>query len=268
MPRIAYIMSRFPKLTETFVLYEILGIQRQGIDVHIFPLQREPVDVMHAEARELVESANFTKFLAWESIASHLYFLMRMPRTYLKTLFDLIRCNFGSRRYLGGAIAFFPKAVHMARVMQSRGIEHVHAHFASHPAAVAFVIGRLAKIPFSFTAHGSDLHRDKHMLTEKVSEAAFVVAIAEFNRKIIIDHCHGRFAEKVKVVHCGVNPSEFMQKSNECDSRERVSIICIGTLHEVKGQTFLIQACGKLRDKGVAIDLHLAGDGPDSQMLQ
>ena len=40
-PKIAYIMSRFPKLTETFVLYEILAMEEQGAQVELFPLLRE-----------------------------------------------------------------------------------------------------------------------------------------------------------------------------------------------------------------------------------
>ncbi len=33
--RVAYMMSRFPKLTETFILYEILAVEAQGTDVEI-----------------------------------------------------------------------------------------------------------------------------------------------------------------------------------------------------------------------------------------
>ena len=35
---IAYIMSRFPKLTETFVLFELMALERQGAAMEVFPL--------------------------------------------------------------------------------------------------------------------------------------------------------------------------------------------------------------------------------------
>ena len=38
--KVAYVMSRFPELTETFILYEILAMERQGIRVEVYPLLR------------------------------------------------------------------------------------------------------------------------------------------------------------------------------------------------------------------------------------
>ena len=70
--------------------------------------------------------------------------------------------------------------------MERDGVAHVHCHFANHPAAAGFVIHRLTGIPYSFTAHGSDIHVDTHMLREKVREAEFVVAISSYNRDVIL----------------------------------------------------------------------------------
>ena len=62
----------------------------------------------------------------------------------------------------------FPKVAHAAAaMMQAEGVTHVHCHFANHPALAGFVIHRLTGIPFSFTAHGSDLHVDRRMLAPR-----------------------------------------------------------------------------------------------------
>ena len=37
--KVAYIMSRFPKLTETFVLFEMVAVERQGVQIELYPLQ-------------------------------------------------------------------------------------------------------------------------------------------------------------------------------------------------------------------------------------
>src|SRR5687768_12760158 len=63
--RVAYLMSRFPKLTETFILFELLAVEKQGIDVEIYPLLREHPPVMHPEAVALVERAHYQPFLSW-----------------------------------------------------------------------------------------------------------------------------------------------------------------------------------------------------------
>ncbi len=265
-------MSRFPKLTETFVLYEILAVERAGLEIEILPLQRERTNMMHREAARLVERARFTPFLmSWSLILAHVHFLSRKPGTYVSTLWTLISANWGSRRYLMGAIAFFPKAVLMARLVSEQGLTHIHAHFASHPAAVAFVIHRLTGIPFSFTAHGSDLHRDRHMLREKVAAAKTVVAISDYNRDVILTECDADDAEKVVVIHCGVDTARFRPRDTPTPfEREEgpFSIVCTGSLHAVKGQRTLIEACRRLRDFGCHFVCHFAGDGPDRDELE
>ena len=291
--KIAYVMSRFPKLTETFVLYELLALEEQGVDTAIYPLLRgcgtpedperatlfskfrdllraRPATVMHAEAGPLVERAHYTPFLNWAILKSQLWFLWRRPLAYCRALAALVRGTWGSRNYLLGGLAYFPKAVHLAARMQADRVDHIHAHFASHPAAVAFVIHRLTGIPFSFTGHGHDLHVDTHMLREKVAEAAAVITISEYNRELIVAECGEQFREKVHVVHCGVDTRVFRPASVRDEaSRDRpFTIACVGTLYEVKGQRYLIEACRLLLDRGVDFECHFVGDGGDLESLQ
>jgi len=264
--KVAYMMSRFPKLTETFVLYEILAVQQQGVNVALYPLQRERTDVMHPEARPLVAAAHFQPLLSWPILRANARFLARRPRAYLSTLWDMLRANWGSARYFTGALVFWPKTVRFAEMMQAEGVEHVHAHFASHPAASALIIHRLTGIPYSFTAHGSDLHRDRHMLCEKTAEAAFVATISEFNKRIFVDVCGEGARERVQVVRCGVDTGQFTPTPRPAFDRP-LEILAIGTLHEVKGQTHLIEACRLLREQGVRFRCRFVGDGPDQAKL-
>ncbi|GIV82266.1 MAG: hypothetical protein KatS3mg051_1620 [Anaerolineae bacterium] len=120
-PRVAYMMSRFPKLTETFILYEMLAVQAQGVTVELFPLQRERTSVMHPEAAPLVERAHYQPLLSWAILRAHWHYLRRKPRAYLGALRDLLRANWGSARYFAGALAFFPKAVRFAQLMEAAG---------------------------------------------------------------------------------------------------------------------------------------------------
>jgi glycosyltransferase involved in cell wall biosynthesis len=273
--KVAYIMSRFPKITETFVLYEMLALEEQGVQVEVYPLQRERTQVMHPEARPFVARAHFTPLLSWPILQAQFYYLLRQPLLYFAVLQTLVRANWGSSRYLAGALVFFPKAVYFARRMATDSVTHIHAHFASHPAAVAYVIHRLAGIPYSFTAHGSDLHRDRHMLCEKVADAAFVAAIAQFNKDIILAECRGAAREqelddKVVVLHCGVDTQVFLPRTEPTPfelGRGPFTILCIGTLHEVKGQTYLIEACRLLHARGVDFALRFVADGPDLARL-
>ena len=148
-------------------------------------------------------------------------------------------------------------------------VTHVHAHFANTPAAAALTIHRLTGLPFSFTAHGSDLHRDQHMLLQKVKEAEFAVCISEFNREWALTKSDWNLGEKVHVVHCGIDTTAFQptEKPNR-PTGESLQIVQVGTLHEVKGQSILLEACRILSDRGVQPECHFIGDGPDREMLE
>ncbi|HEU0295009.1 MAG TPA: glycosyltransferase [Anaerolineales bacterium] len=268
--KVAYIMSRFPKLTETFILYEMLAIRQLGMQVEVYPLLREHEEVMHPEAVQFVAAAHFQPFISLPIVRANIHFLLKKPFAYLKTFWDVLRANWGSFNFFTGVIGIFPKTVLFAYQMRADKVQHVHAHFASHPAAAGYIIHRLVGIPYSFTAHGSDLHRDRHMLREKVAEAAFVAAISEYNKELIISECRGNYREKVNVVHCGVDTEVFRARSHETPYEKGENpfmILCVGTLHEVKGQAYLIEACRQLRERGLNFECHFVGDGPDKKSL-
>lgn len=265
--KVAYVMSRFPKLTETFVLSEILAVEEHGVEVLLYPLLREREAVVHPDAVPLCARARFQPFLSWPILRSQLAFLRQSPGIYLGTLWELLRRTWGSLNFFLGAVGIFPKVAHAARLMSAEGVGHVHCHFANHPAAAGFVIHRLTGIPFSFTAHGSDLHVDRRMLCAKVAEAAFVVAVSDYNRDVIIDECGEEARKKVVVVHCGVD-TEFFRPTEEPEADEGpLSILCVGKLHEVKGQAYLVEACRLLAEAGIDVDCTLVGDGPDRGAL-
>jgi colanic acid/amylovoran biosynthesis glycosyltransferase len=268
--KVGYMMSRFPKLTETFILYEMLALEEQGEHVELYPLLREHATVMHPEAVPLVERAHFQPFISWPIIRANMRFLWRKPQTYLGTLWSLLRGTWGSPNFFVGALGIFPKSVYFAQLMVSEGIQHLHAHFANHPAAAAYIIHQLVGIPYSFTAHGSDLHVDRHMLREKVAAASFVVTISNYNKELIAEECGEQFRDKIVVIHCGVDTAVFQPRSeSESDRRsdDPFTILCIGTLHEVKGQSYLIEACRLLHEQGIDFVCNFVGDGEDRDRL-
>ncbi len=265
--KLGYVTSRFPKLTETFVLFEILGLEQSGTEVKFYPLLRERAAVVHPEARQVVDRARFLPFISWPIVLSQLHFMRRRPRAYLGALGALVTGTWGSLNFLVGGIGIFPKVAHAARAMEEEGVEHVHCHFSSHPALAGFVIHRLTGIPYSFTAQGSDLHVDRHMLREKVAEADFVVAISTYNRDLILRECGERWGDKVVVIHSGIETG-FFERTESRPSDARFNVLCIGTLHEVKGQAYLIDACRVLSESRVDFTCRFVGEGKDRPALE
>ncbi len=260
-PRIAYMMSAFPALTETFVLYEILALGKLGIQVEIYPLltRRESVD--HPEAARLAGQTHYAPFISRRILASNWRFVRRSPRRYLGSLVEVLKGTLGSANFFVGAIGIFPKVVCFADEMQRAGITHVHAHFANHPALAAFLVHRLTGIPYSFTAHGSDLHADRHMLDKKVESAKVVVTISRYNQEVIVRDCGEQVRGKIRLVHCGVDPQVFSPQSRNGNGTP-FQLLSVAALKEKKGHRYLVQACSILENRGINFVCHIVGGGP------
>lgn len=265
--KVAYITSRFPKLTETFVLYEMLALNRQGVRTRIYPLLVEHQNVVHPDVAAIANDIHPHPFLSLAILAANGHFLWRRPRAYGSVLVEVLRGTWGSLNFFVGAIGIFPKAVRIAYEVEAEGIGHVHAHFANHPTVAALIVHRLTGVPFSFTAHGHDIHVERRMLREKIEAASFAVMISEYNKRLVLDECPGVDPRKLPVLHCGADTGRFAPR-NGAPEVNPFSIVCVGSFIEVKGHRFLIDACRLLRERGVPFRCHLIGDGPGRDEIE
>ncbi len=259
--KIATIMSRFPNLTETFVLYEIVSLVRQGVMISVYPLLRMRQRVVHPEVDSIADRVSHHPFLSLQILAANWHYLRRRTRAYLGVISEVLRGTWGSWNFFIGAIGIFPKSVRFAWEMEREGVTHVHAHFANHPTVAALIIHRLTGIPFSFTAHGHDVHVERRMLAEKIAAAEFAVMISEYNRQLVLDECPGVDPEKLHVLHCGADTETFTPATEQRDDAP-FTIVCVGSFVEVKGHPHLLEACRTLKERGRTLRCHLVGDGP------
>ncbi|MBN1207360.1 MAG: glycosyltransferase family 4 protein [Myxococcaceae bacterium] len=254
-------MSWFPAVTETFILYEILELERLGMQVEVFPLLGRHGELNHPGANKLVARTHYRRLFSWATLAAQLYWLWHSPARYLAAWWMALAGNRGSWGFFVRAFVVVPKAALFAREMQRLGIEHVHAHWATHPTLAALVIQRLTGLGFSFTCHAHDLFVDRTMLDRKLAAASFVVTISEFNRRLLVDLYGEAVSEKIIVVRCGVDPDVFRPRS-----RHRMpqvpTLLCVASLRDYKGHSFLIEACRQLKEAGKRFRCLLVGDGP------
>jgi colanic acid/amylovoran biosynthesis glycosyltransferase len=265
--RVAYVVSRLPKITETFILYEILELQRLGLDVSVFAIQREHEGVMHAEAVPLIEQAHYGKLTSWEVVTAQLSWLLHSPRAYVNAWWRAIKGNLRSPKFLVRAFYVVPLAAHFGRRMQQLEIQHVHATWATHPALAAYVIRILTGIPYSFAAHSHEIYVDRTMLGEKIRRSEFFITISEYNRKLLTD-LYGREAgEKMHLVRCGVDTELFCPRPQR-GRNKLFTILCVASLETHKGHTYLIKACAELKKRDVAFRCLLVGEGNCRRALE
>lgn len=264
---VGYLMSAFPVATETFILFEILELERQGAVVEIFPLRPTGQPVPHPEAATLARRSHYARLWSLGTLLSQLSWIVQHPGRYLSVWRRCLSGTVRSPRHLARALVVVPLAARFARQMQRLGVEHVHAHWATHPALAAYVIHHLTGLSYSFTAHAHDIYIERAMLGEKIRHASFVVTISDFNRRFLADLYGPAAALKTSVIRCGVEVSAFDSRGKERPVGP-FTVACVAGLREKKGHRYLIEAIADLRSKGLEVRCVLVGDGPERTPLE
>ena len=276
-PPVAVVVSRFPLVTETFVLREIEELESQGQPVRLVPLLRESPPVVHPEARPWVRRALYTPYLSRSVLAANLRALGRHPAGYPGLLLRLLAGSVTRPGVLVRTLALFPKAVYLGERLAAEGVRHLHAHFATYPATSAWVASRLFKLTFSFTVHAHDLFVHRSLLAPKVREARFVRAISHFNRELLERlYAAARADRKVTVIHMGIEPERYgsgegprgAEDGAETPAGAPARLLCVAALKPYKGLPVLLAACEALATEGRSFVCEVVGEGPDRRRLE
>ena len=266
--KIAYIMSRFPHLPETFILREMSEMERQGWDIALYPLIEQKQAVVHPEAARWIPKARYLPFFSPRIALANGRSLLRDPLRYLRLWFRVFSENLSSPNLLIRAIALLPKSVHTAEKMVAEGVSHIHAHYATHPALVAWIIHQLTGINYSVTIHAHDIFMRTAMLPSKMADATFIAAISEFNRNYVAELVGSWVKAKTHIVHCGIIPDHYQAQAKPHQAGEKLEIMAVGSLQLYKGQKHLIAACALLAQQGIPFRCRIIGGGEEQADLE
>lgn len=265
--KIAYLVSWFPARTETFILRELQQVERLGGAPVVYALVGAREDAVHPGAEPFIARTRYFKHASREVLSANLHWLRRSPRRYLGTWARAIAGNLRSPGFLARALYTLPKAAAVAREVEATGVEHLHAHWATHPALAGWAVHRLTGIPWSFTGHAHDLYVDRTMLRQKLQSAAFAVTISEFNRELLRSWYGPELARKVAIVRCGIDGEQFRPRTGGHPRAGPFTLLCVASLRDYKGHPWLLQALSLLKRRGHAVRLLLVGDGEDRLAL-
>jgi colanic acid/amylovoran biosynthesis glycosyltransferase len=260
---VAVLLSRFPTVTETFILREIIELERQAQPVCLVPMLREYPKVIHEDAKPWEERALYTTFLSRRIVMANLEMLWRHPLKLLILFLRLMAGTLRSPSVLLRTIALLPKSIFLAKQLQEKGIRHVHAHYATHPTTMALIVAELSEATFSFTVHAHDIFVDRSLLRWKLREAQFIRSISKFNRCFLERLYPNETSDKVKVIHVGIEPKIYEElRSRIACAQEPPKVLCVAAHRPYKGLTVLIEACRILRDEGIRPHCDIVGSGP------
>ncbi|OBS10545.1 glycosyltransferase family 4 protein [Acidihalobacter prosperus] len=263
---IGYILKRYPRLSETFILNEIRALERLGTRLTLFSLLRPEETHFHPTVNEVRSPVHYlpASWLRKAAVVAgaHLSAAAAAPLRYLHALGLASWWAIRTRHPISVGKQFL-RAGFVAHHSRRAGIQHLHAHFANAPATVARLAAVMCGITYSFTTHAKDLYLSPaRVISRRVRSASFVLTCTQHN----VDYLRGFLPPedhaKVHLVYHGIDLSAFPPVAPSASQGERPLILSVGRLVPKKGMSDLIEACRLLRDRGVPFRCAIVGQGP------
>jgi glycosyltransferase involved in cell wall biosynthesis len=271
---ILYVIPAYPPLaSQPFVVNEMVEVARAGHALVILPLYPGDDDpVRHGTFASLRTDVVLpARLLDLGTLGLALMTMLRHPVRVLRTLAAL-HAAAGFNPYAHARLAAVtPKALAAVWRLRHLDVRHVHAHFANQTADCAAIIGRVAALPFSFTAHAYDIYSHLPRLRNdtlgwKVRHAQRVFTVSEFAarrlRRFLAEADH----QRVMTAYVGIPLDVFRPVPARADARP-LRLLCVARFCEKKGLDTLLEACAELRRRDVPFELHLYGSGPLQEAL-
>jgi glycosyltransferase involved in cell wall biosynthesis len=268
MKRIAYLLHRFPGITDTFIKREIRSLQQAGTEVQVISVWKP--GQLETTPTILSEWSSETHFILPKSglgiAAVVLVSAIRSPRRFLFSLrlaLSTARPGFHGTTY---QLFYFIEAVLAAEILRRNAIDHIHNHIGDQSGTVTMLAARLAGVDYSITFHGWPVFFDAKYsrIKEKVLGARFTRAISYFCRSQLMMFSGCTDPAPIKVIHCGLDMKKYCYRPPKMRIKK---IFCVARLAPEKGHSFLLGALKLLLDQGHELELRLAGDGPSQQAL-
>jgi glycosyltransferase involved in cell wall biosynthesis len=264
--RLAYLLKKFPRLSETFILNELLAQEELGRELHVFSRRTPDDEPRHAELARLRSTVETLppkhEIDPWEMLIGD----ADSPDDLLARLGVVLReaRTWGHPR----TPLLMVEALHVLKRTRELGIQHVHVHFATDSAVVALLMHRLGGPSYSITCHAKDIYRstvDFRFLDILVRNSAFVVTVCDANRHWMAERLSPEAMSKVRRLYNGIDLTRFVPDGSP---REPEHVLGVGRLVEKKGFHVMVEALALLLRKGVDVRATLIGDGDQKQRLE
>lgn len=256
--KIGYVLKSFPRLSETFILTEMLELERLGCDITVFS-RHSPVDEPRHAAlsrlrAEVIQLEPLLRERFWESFETHRALAERFADRHARAFDCALRWrNREEMRY-------WLQAGAVAQAAEARGLALLHGHFATGSASLAWYAGQIAGLPYSFTAHAKDIYAnevDRDRLRAVMRDASSVVTISETNRRFL---AQVEPTADVRLVYNGIDVDAFAPRDRPAQTGPPL-LLFVGRLVEKKAVADLIDACALLWERRRPVKCRIVGTG-------
>lgn len=259
--KIGYLTNIYPSISGTFIRREIHALEQMGVTVQRYAVRRwdgvlaDPADRDEARRTRYLLSDGWARM-----VGALLAEAVTNPVGLARALGTLVRLVSNAGGKVIRHTAYLMEACLLRRMAARDGIDHIHAHFATNPAAVALLCNRLGGPSYSLTVHGPDelLNPGANSTALKVSHAGFIAAITHFCRMTVALAAGMAAWSKIHIVRCGLDLAEFPADTRPPTDK---TIVCVGRLCPQKGQVLIPRALAIVAPRHPTARIILVGDG-------
>ncbi len=273
--RVGYLLSRYPAISHTFFLKEVLGLRKRGLIVEVASINHPdrarkdlpPVEAAEADSTYYVKPTSMVAVLAQVgriAIANPGVVWRGLRAAFRLGEFDLLR-----RAY---ALFYLAESLLVGDWLRRRALTHLHVHFGGAVATVGMLTAQAWQIPWSVTLHGPDEFFDQEAfyLRQKIESASFVICISDFCRSQVLRIAPSLDDSRLEVIRLGVDcialqPAAAMPAIG---SSRPLHLACTGRMVAAKGHRILIEAIAVLAAQRIEVTCALIGDGPERKALE
>jgi glycosyltransferase involved in cell wall biosynthesis len=262
-PAVAVLLKGWPRLSETFIARELVGLEARGLPLLLVSLRHPTDHARHPDHDRVRAPALYLpEYLYQEPLRVLRGFLRALLRPSFATtlavwLSDFLHDPTPNRgRRLGQALVLAAEL--------PASVRHLHAHFLHTPASVARYTALLRGLPFSISAHAKDIWttpaREKRA---KLRAARFTVTCTRTN----LEHLRALAPEAdTSLLYHGVDARLFAPPARRSDRDggepgDPVRILAVARAMPKKGLDTLLEALARLPGN-LAWRLDHVGGGP------
>lgn len=258
---VGYILKQYPRLSETFILNEILGVEEVGAHVTVFSLRHATEGRFHPNLASVRGDVHYLPDVDKAAFLSALRALPDLNTDQLAEVLDFVDLLPPERR-----ARILLHAIEVADRVRVSRIDHLHAHFLTVAAQTAHIVHLLTGVPYTVTAHAKDIYRhtvDWNLAQRIARHATAVITVCDAN----LEHLVPRLGRDVTVrrIYNGLGPQQPPVRLAE---RTRHLVVGVGRLVEKKGFDVLLHAVALLADDLPDLRCVLVGDGDQRHALE
>lgn len=262
--RVAFVVGRFPVVSETFIINQVADLIDRGLDVHIFAFRKG--DMANVSDRYYsYEMAKRTTVLEMPSNWL-LRFVHAMPKFFRVLLLrpSALHRIFNVAKY--GANAYSLKNLFWAEPFLGLDADIVHCHFG--PMAVRYLMVRDAFLlaqPFVTTLYGFDVsqiikQKGPQYYASLIEESAYFFTMSNDMKERVV--AIGFPKDKVESLPVSVDVLDFPYSERKIVDGETMRIVSVGRFVEKKGFDDLFRATAIVKEKSLRpFMLHIVGGG-------